>query len=203
MRCTPPMCPIAGKVVMAYGIAFFSLASALLPALAISPLTLSLGLTLPAVLASRVLVGFGEGVALPCMNNLIATHVPAATRATALGTAFTGFHSGNLVGLVLSPMLLAAYGWRAVFYTFSVIGAPLLALWLAVVPPQPKPVETDAVGGTKPAAVSIRQLLSSRAVWAIIVVKFVNHWGYFIYLNWMPSYFYKVLGGYSTCLCLC
>lgn len=22
----------------------------------------------------------------------------------------------------------------------------------------------------------------------------VNHWGYFIYLNWMPTYFYKVLG---------
>lgn len=38
------------------------------------------------------------------------------------------------------------------------------------------------------------KLLSSKAVWAIIVVNFVNHWGYFIYLNWMPSYFVKALG---------
>lgn len=40
--------------------------------------------------------------------------------------------------------------------------------------------------------VGVRQLLSSSAVWAIIVVNIVNHWGYFIYLNWIPSYFYKV-----------
>lgn len=52
------------------------------------------GLTLPAVLAARALVGFGEGVALPCMNNLVAVNVPPARRATALGTAFSGFHSG-------------------------------------------------------------------------------------------------------------
>jgi hypothetical protein len=26
------------------------------------------------------------------------------------------------------------------------------------------------------------------------VLPAVNHWGYFIYLNWMPTYFYKVLG---------
>ena len=38
------------------------------------------------------------------------------------------------------------------------------------------------------------KLLSSKATWAIIVVNFVNHWGYFIYLNWMPSYFVKALG---------
>ena len=38
------------------------------------------------------------------------------------------------------------------------------------------------------------KLLSSKATWAIITVNFVNHWGYFIYLNWMPSYFVKALG---------
>jgi hypothetical protein len=40
--------------------------------------------------------------------------------------------------------------------------------------------------------VGVVQLLRSSAVWAIIVVNIVNHWGYFIYLNWIPSYFYKV-----------
>lgn len=38
------------------------------------------------------------------------------------------------------------------------------------------------------------KLLSSKATWAIIAVNFVNHWGYFIYLNWMPSYFVEALG---------
>ena len=53
------------------------------------------GCTLPAVIAARALVGLGEGVALPCMNSLIAVNIPPARRATALGTAFSGFHSGE------------------------------------------------------------------------------------------------------------
>ncbi len=52
------------------------------------------GLTVPAVLAARACVGLGEGVALPTMNHLVAAHVPPGRRATALGTAFTGFHCG-------------------------------------------------------------------------------------------------------------
>jgi ACS family sodium-dependent inorganic phosphate cotransporter/ACS family sodium-dependent inorganic phosphate cotransporter-like MFS transporter 9 len=42
--------------------------------------------------------------------------------------------------------------------------------------------------------VSALRLMSALPTWAIIVVNFVNHWGYFIYLNWMPSYFNKALG---------
>lgn len=45
-----------------------------------------------------------------------------------------------------------------------------------------------------PANIGTLKLLSNKATWAIIIVNFVNHWGYFIYLNWMPSYFVKALG---------
>ncbi|GIM12297.1 hypothetical protein Vretimale_15667 [Volvox reticuliferus] len=37
-------------------------------------------------------------------------------------------------------------------------------------------------------------MLASSATWAIIAVNVVNHFGYFIYLNWMPAYFNKALG---------
>ncbi len=40
--------------------------------------------------------------------------------------------------------------------------------------------------------VTVGRLLSSSATWAIIIVNVVNHFGYFIYLNWMPTYFNKV-----------
>lgn len=53
-----------------------------------------MGLTIPAVLAARVCVGLGEGAALPVMNNLVATNIPPAKRATALGSCFSGFHTG-------------------------------------------------------------------------------------------------------------
>lgn len=53
------------------------------------------GLTLPAVMLARGLVGLGEGVALPAMNNLVANNVPPARRSTALGGCFSGFHTGT------------------------------------------------------------------------------------------------------------
>ena len=51
-------------------------------------------LTFQAVVFIRVCVGLGEGVALPSMNNLVAT-LPKSLRSTALGVAFTGFHCGT------------------------------------------------------------------------------------------------------------
>jgi hypothetical protein len=75
---TPPLflyTPLTGKLVMGAGIIWFSLASILLPALAITPATIAAGLVLPAVLASRFLVGVGEGVALPAMNSVVASQV--------------------------------------------------------------------------------------------------------------------------------
>jgi MFS family permease len=88
---TRPSC--AGKLVMGLGVAWFSLASCLLPA-ALSPAVAASGMTFAAVLAARFLVGFGEGVAMPAMNNLVARHIPPALKATALGNCYTGFHTG-------------------------------------------------------------------------------------------------------------
>ncbi|MEW5302015.1 MAG: hypothetical protein WDW36_004828 [Sanguina aurantia] len=220
-----------GKIVMAAGIAWFSVASLLLPA-AISAPVVAAGLTVPAILLARCLVGLGEGVALPTMSNMIAKYVPKEAKGRALGLAFSGFHSGNLLGLLLSPLILMNFGWRALFYTFGLCGVPLLLLWMAVVPgkevpgilqqqeaslgtastaPPASPAAAAAaageeggvsekqegsrdVSGSSGADVTIGQLLSSRATWAIILVNIVNHWGYFIYLNWMPTYFNQALG---------
>lgn len=148
--------------------------------------------------------------------------------------------AGNLVGLFLSPLILQHYGWRALFHLFGLAGAPLLLLWAAVVPSQAGKAAEAAAGGRgdgSGSSVSVGQLLSKPATWAIIVANFgaprrtawadhvagwatwqarppacglspaahacslsspkfapVNHWGFFIYLSWMPTYFYRVLG---------
>ena len=101
-----------------------------------------------------------------------------------------------MAGLLLSPLILQAWGWRALFYTFGILGLPLLVLWTLAVP---STAAAAAGAGAAAAAapsepISLRRLLSKRATWAIVVANFVNHWGYFIYLNWMPTYFYRVLG---------
>jgi hypothetical protein len=119
---------------------------------------------------------------------------------------------GNLAGLLLSPFILVTFGWRALFLVFGVLGAPLLAIWSAAVPDRaparPPPGAAAGRGGGAAGAaagggVTLGRLLSHPATWAIVVVNFVNHWGYFIYLNWMPTYFSKVWGGLGSGVCVC
>ena len=209
---------VGGRTVLAVGIAFFSVAQAATAAALGSPALAAAGLTLPAVLAARAAVGLGEGVALPSVTSLITAHVPPGARASALGATFAGFHSGNLLGLLASPPLLAAAGWRGLFYVASAAGAPLLAAWLALVPRRRRkqggkeggagPAAAAAAGAPAPPLASPRtpsdpttlppptipNFLRSRAVWAIIAANVANHWGYFVFLNWLPSFFAGVLG---------
>ena len=199
--------------------AFFSLAQLATPALLAaaagsappSAAALVSSRTLAAALLARAAVGLGEGVALPSMSSLVARHVPAASRATALGASFSGFHCGNLLGLALSPLLLASLGWRGMFAFFGAAGAPLLLLWFSLVPRERR-ARGEGDGRTSPASaaaaaaaaaaaktpprpeVTPRALLSSRHTWAIIAANTANHWGYFVYLSWLPSYFHRALG---------
>lgn len=143
-------------------------------------------------------VGLGEGVVLPSMNSLVATQVAPALKARALGTVFTGFHCGNLVGLALSPGIIAAHGWPSLFLSFGLLGAPLLALWQLTMPRAAPPAgrsppAAEPSGGRRQRA-SVGAFLRHPAVLAIVAANFVNHWGYFIYLSWIPSYFSSMYG---------
>lgn len=55
-----------GKIVMAYGVALWSLATFLTPWAAETSIW--------ALLVARAMLGIAEGVALPCMNNMVARY---------------------------------------------------------------------------------------------------------------------------------
>ena len=75
--------------------------------------------------------------------------------------------AGNLLGLAISPVLMAALGWRALFLVFGIMGAPLLAVWLGVVPA--RATLARQVPDSASARCSTLDLLRSSATWAIIV----------------------------------
>eukprot|EP00798_Chlamydomonas_sp_ICE-L_P005799 gene5799-6082_t len=133
-----------GKLVMAGGIIWFSLASMLMP-LCLPSASTEAGFTLTVVLIAR------------CLVEMVGADRP--------------LNSGNvwLAGLV--PDLRS--GRRTT-------GGLL---------------DVDCGGTAVPdSEIGPLQLMSKSATWAIIIVNVVNHWGYFIYLNWMPTYFSKALG---------
>ncbi|CAI7920586.1 unnamed protein product, partial [Closterium sp. NIES-54] len=201
-----------GRPVLAAGLALWSLATLLTPTAAAH----SLG----ALLTVRAVMGLGEGVALPCMNHMVSRYVPENRRAWAVGICFAGFHVGSMLGLLSAPSLMAlpGLGLTGPFLLFGALGLLWLALWLLLVPGDasgasvaPSASAASAASGAdiggqlegkqkmqggvgaSGSRVTVWQLLSHPASWAIIIANAVNNWGYFILLSWMPLYFNQVL----------
>lgn len=43
-------------------------------------------------------------------------------RSSAVSLAFSGVHAGSIVGLLASPVIIEALGWRALFFSFGALG---------------------------------------------------------------------------------
>ncbi|XP_009602210.1 putative anion transporter 3, chloroplastic [Nicotiana tabacum] len=187
-----------GKKVIAWGAALWSLATLLTP-WAANHSTISL-------LAIRAFFGLAEGVALPSMNTLLSRWFPCHERATAVGISMGGFHLGNVVGLVLTPLFMSSVGISGPFILFSSLGLLWLTTWINRVTNDPQESnsitkaelrliqagKSDSPPLKKGELPPLRLLLSKMPTWAIIFANITNNWGYFVLLSWMPVYFKTV-----------
>ena len=186
-----------GKVVLGFGVVWWSLATVL------TPLAASLGL--PALLAARACMGVGEGVAMPAMNNLLSKWIPVKERSRSLALVYSGMYTGSVLGLAVSPNMISSIGWPYVFYIFGSIGVLWWIWWSrrAASSPADDPFITKAeqkyiarnTASQRPLeSIPWKLLLSKPAVWALILSHFCHNWGTFILLTWMPTYYNQVLG---------
>eukprot|EP00878_Enallax_costatus_P018147 GHUV01019094.1.p1 GENE.GHUV01019094.1~~GHUV01019094.1.p1 ORF type:complete len:289 (+),score=73.97 GHUV01019094.1:118-867(+) len=185
-----------GKLVLGLGVVWWSMATAF------TPFAVKMGL--PALLASRALMGIGEGVAMPAMNNLLSRWVPVAERSRSLALVYSGMFIGSIVGLAASPAMIAQFGWPSVFYVFGSMGLLWYSVWSsrAASTPSDDPnishaekayiLANTSVSGKATRSIPWGKLLSRKEVWAIILCHFCHNWGTFILLTWMPTYYNQV-----------
>ncbi|KAH9324773.1 hypothetical protein KI387_004951, partial [Taxus chinensis] len=195
-----------GKHVMAWGVAVWSLATFLTPwAASYSSLML---------LSMRMLLGMAEGVALPCMNNMVSRWFPCTERARAVGLSMSGFHLGSVIGLITSPIIMAQIGVFGPFIIFGISGFLWLLIWVTAISRSPqhhsqisKSERAYILNGNENSmdiGIELPKrssrlppfglLLSKLPTWAIIAANAMNNWGYFIILSWMPIYFKTIYG---------
>lgn len=55
--------------------------------------------------------------------------VPASERSRSLALVYSGMYSGSIMGLALSPHMVAALQWPSVFYVFGVVGIFWFLAW--------------------------------------------------------------------------
>src|SRR5271156_5342355 len=109
-----------GKLVLAFGVAVWSLATILTP-----PASASFAM----LLAVRVMLGVGEGVNFPSIHSLAARWTRVSERARTLALNLSGIHLGSVLALLATPPLILAMGWPAVFYISGALGAVWLVAW--------------------------------------------------------------------------
>ncbi|GAX83160.1 hypothetical protein CEUSTIGMA_g10586.t1 [Chlamydomonas eustigma] len=189
-----------GKLVLGLGVVWWSLATAL------TPVAAQLGL--PALLAVRMLMGIGEGVAMPAMNNMLSRWVPVKERSRSLALVYSGMFLGSILGLSLSPHMIMSLGWPSVFVSFGSLGIGWYFMWQSRAASSPSEdvdisqEERMYIMSSTPAppvpgvkmVIPWKNLLSRKEVWALIVSHFCHNWGTFILLTWMPTYYNQVLG---------
>ncbi|EOX95935.1 Major facilitator superfamily protein isoform 1 [Theobroma cacao] len=185
-----------GKLVLGFGVIWWSVATIL------TPIAARIGL--PFLLTMRAFMGIGEGVAMPAMNNLLSKWIPVSERSRSLALVYSGMYLGSVTGLAFSPILIHKFGWPSVFYSFGSLGSIWFALWLRKAYSSPnedpklsKEEKKLIMGGSiskEPVKIIPWRLILSKApVWALIISHFCHNWGTFILLTWMPTYYNQVL----------
>ncbi|KAG6792767.1 hypothetical protein POTOM_001925 [Populus tomentosa] len=197
-----------GKVVMGWGVALWSLATFLTPWAADTSLW--------ALLATRAMLGIAEGVALPCMNNMIARWFPQTERARAVGIAMAGFQFGNAIGLMLSPILMSKGGIFGPFVIFGLSGFLWVLVWLSAISSTPdrssqiskyeleyilkkgwKSFPMENKPKTNRIIPPFRRLLSKMPTWSLIIANAMHSWIYHVDLKqaaWFSAVPWSVMG---------
>ena len=95
---------VGGKSVLAVGVTAWSITTALTPGAA--------ALGVPALLAMRVAMGLGEGVAFPAIHSIIASAVPVERQSTAVALVTASSYAGTALAFGLAPTLIDKLGWQ-------------------------------------------------------------------------------------------
>ncbi|WP_144156273.1 MFS transporter [Paraburkholderia sp. BCC1885] len=87
------------------------------------------------LLAYRFAAGFGLGLGITLAYTMVSEFVPTRLRVFAIAMVTIGYSAGAGAGGILASWLIAAYGWRSIFYTGAALAA-ILALLLIVAMPE-------------------------------------------------------------------
>ncbi|WP_019052501.1 MFS transporter [Sphingobium xenophagum] len=143
-----------------------------------------------ALLGLRLLVGLGECASFPASSKLIAQYLPAHRLGISNALVGTGLMLGNAGGLLLGGFIIAAAGWRAIFYVFGALSLMVLVISALIVPLGAK---NPAVGELKD-RIEYSFILRKRELWGATFGHFAFNYPYFLLLSWMPTYLVRQHG---------
>ncbi|GAA0255868.1 MFS transporter [Cryptosporangium japonicum] len=165
------------------------------------------------LVGTRVLLGAGEGPAVPLASHTAFTWVPIRSRALAAALLAIGGGAGIVVGAPLLMLAIQAYGWRAPFGILGVLGLIWAIGWLAVGGTGPHhyaapgttagngpsgsrgtPGTTAGAAGGPAERVPYRRIFALSTWWGAVLAGFTVFWTLGLALTWLPTYLEEQAG---------
>lgn len=148
---------------------------------------------------ARFALGLGEAGNFPAAIKTVAEWFPKKERALATGIFNSGTNIGALVTPLLVPVITIAWGWRWTFILTGAIGFIWLVFWLILYRrpeehPRLSKSEFEYIRSDPPESVKKipwARLFPHRQTWAFAVGKFMTDPIWWVYLFWLPDFFYK------------
>ncbi|WP_309612227.1 MFS transporter [Sphingomonas sp.] len=156
---------------------------------AVSTMLTATATGLAMLVALRIGLGIGEGVAFPSISKMIAAHVPQERRGLANAWVAAALAAGPALGTLAGGHILNDYGWRAIFLIFGAITLLWLMPWHFV-----SRTHWHVAGQHREPSVAMRDILRRRAVWTMGIGHFCNTYAFFFLLAWLPLFLVKQRG---------
>ncbi len=135
----------------------------------------------------QLLLGVAEAGNWPGGVKVVAENFSPARRAFAIGV----FNSGSTLGAVLAPPLVVAmvgtWGWRPMFVVIGAMGMVWVGLWSVLCSKEPAPAEATEFS-SPPRQAKMGALLRERAVWGLMINRFLSDPIWWFYAFWLPAY---------------
>ena len=141
------------------------------------------------LLVLRIMLGIGESISFPGSSKIIARHVPAERRGVANAAVATGLALGPAVGTLAGGLILASWGWPAIFFIFGIVTLLWLLPWQQVVKDLPKSGFHD-----EGPQVPIGLLLKKWPLWSMSIVHALGNYCFYFLLAWLPLFLTKSRG---------
>lgn len=180
-----------GKIILAYGLLLWSFFTVITPAFAYSGFFF--------LIFIRVMMGLGEGITFPSWHSIYARWVPFQERTRAIAFTNSGMAVGTVFGLVVTALIIEAYSWEWVFYSFGALGIVWFFFWNKLVTSYPEDhksmskeeleyIRAEAPANSAAPTIPFLKLINNGPFLAIAVATFCNNWALFTFLSYLPKF---------------
>jgi MFS family permease len=141
----------------------------------------------------RVMLGIGESLAFPGSSKIIARHLPPERRGVANAALAMGIAFGPAVGTLAGGLMVASWGWRAMFFFFGAVTLLWLLPWNRLI--RSLPTGTHELREPRvPAA----RLLRLWPLWSMSIVHSLGNYCFYFLLAWLPLFLTESRGFSKT-----